>query len=72
MEKECLRYSAYERSKTVESKYIPGKMIVVDDGMVCPRCDLKQSEISHSEIRMCTGCSLQMQVFGNALYIWEE
>jgi hypothetical protein len=70
--KEILTYSDFHQGIHRQSSIIPS-LTVEEDGpgvMYCPRCELEQKGIDHGKTVRCV-CGLNMQRFGNALYIWE-
>ena len=70
--KEIITYSDYTINKQTESKLIPGMIINRwDYYLECPRCKARLAGIPHGCNRLCASCNLNMQRFGNALYIWE-
>ena len=51
------------------SQIDPAADIVVETGMVCPRCHREGLPvIRHGEAAQCGACGLHMRVFGNALF----
>jgi hypothetical protein len=71
MSKEILVYHKYHTPTRRESKIIPG-LEVEEDGagvLYCPRCQTGQTGIDHGKTTRCA-CGLNMQRFGNALFIW--
>jgi len=71
MGKERLIYSRYTWYVKKESKYIRGLEIEDYEMMKCPRCGEKRIALDHGERGKCGKCELNMQPFGNSLYIWE-
>ena len=72
IKKELLTYSDYTRQLTKPSAIVHGLIVPDKEIMRCPRCGIVQGGIEHGDTQECRGCSLRMQVYGNALYIWER
>ncbi len=70
-ERETVMASKYEVAVTKPSKYIKGTNIEYIRGMRCPRCNTVNRRLNHGEAYTCKQCNLHMQLFGNALRIWE-
>jgi len=66
---EQIMYSQYHTREPKASSLVPG-LVVLDDGpgvLTCPRCRTSQPGIDHGKKRVCPGCGLKMQVWGNCL-----
>jgi hypothetical protein len=70
---EMTQYSKYHTDDMRRSKYIKNSTVMLTGPgtMTCPRCNMKATGLKHGEHKSCEKCKLQMQLFGNALYIWE-
>ena len=69
-QKEILTRSDYAIRAERKSNIIPGVMVYeYSDSISCPRCRIELRVPHGKEIR-CT-CNLNMQAWGNALYIWK-
>jgi ribosomal protein S27AE len=71
-DKELVTYSDYSLRLMKESKLVANKEVFDKEIMRCPRCGETRLGIEHGHTESCSKCSLKMQVFGNALYIWQE
>ena len=68
--KEILILTDYIITTEMESSIIPGVMVQIHNDLIsCPRCKDELSTPHGKEVR-CV-CNLNMQAWGNALYIWE-
>ncbi len=68
--KETLILSDYKITTEMESNIIPGVMVkIYNDQISCPRCEIELSTPHGKEVR-CV-CNLNMQAWGNVLYIWK-
>ena len=68
---ERLRLGDYVVRERRASQIDPAATIVVETGMVCPRCRERLPVIRvirHGEAAQCGACGLHMRVFGNALF----
>ena len=68
--KECLTYSNFAVYEKRESIHAPGNFYTKEVGFYCPRCRELKGALSHGMEIKCK-CGLHMQLFGNALFIWE-
>jgi hypothetical protein len=72
MYKEILDYRDYHQETRRESRFVPG-LLITEEGLgvvYCPRCKSGRKGLQHGEEIQCV-CGLKMQLFGNALHIWE-
>ena len=70
---EMVMYSSYHTHKTTRSKLIKDLAVELTGPgtLTCPRCSEKLPGLRHSEAATCPECNLRMQVYGNALFLWE-
>lgn len=71
MTKECVRYDDYYVIDFKESRFIPGLIIEQINKFRCPRCNTLHKELHHGRSKTCDICGLKLELWGNALYIWE-
>lgn len=65
--------SEFTREMKIESKILPGRMVIGPDTCHCPRCDKPFGrEWEHGETQRCSTCYLFVLTFGNGIYIWEH
>ena len=71
IQKEILFVSDYAIRTERESNIIPGVMTQENNGNLinCPRCGA-ELRVPHGKEVRCV-CNLNMQAWGNALYIWK-
>lgn len=70
-EKESFAYSSYQIMADKPSKIVEGHVHRVCIGFGCPRCKtINTPSLEHGEHRQCGHCKLNLQLFGNGLFIW--
>lgn len=61
-------YTSYVESSSL---LLPGKTIETSV-FHCPRCKVEMPEPEHGIACRCGGCGLNIQAYGNSLYIWPD
>jgi predicted RNA-binding Zn-ribbon protein involved in translation (DUF1610 family) len=70
MKKECVRFDHYYIIEYKESKHVPGLIIEEINSFRCPRCNTTHKCLDHGESMRCDICGLNLELWGNGLYIW--
>jgi ribosomal protein S27AE len=68
---ETLAAHIYEIIERRPSRFVPNTEVTYTIGTRCPRCETVLPPMEHGDSQKCSKCALKMELFGNALTIWE-
>jgi len=70
MTKECVRHDYYYIIDRKESQHVPGLIVEEINNFRCPRCSSIHKCLDSGQSMKCDICGLNLELWGNALYIW--